>query len=1006
MRLPLLNLIQVVIHMSYFRFALLIFVLAVSANAASAAEPPNHPVFRIETGMHTATITRVATDVLGRSAATVSIDKTLRIWELPSGSLLRTIRPPIGEGSEGELLAVALSPDGRTVACSGATWFNNGLPGIPAEGASIYLFDTASGVMTSRIPGLPDTIRRLTFSPDGKMLAASMGRSTGIRLYSVANQNLLGEDSAFEDRSNSVAFSSTGDRLVASSLDGFIRLYRVTEKGLKLLAKERASGGRQPHTARFSPDGREIAVGFLDSNNVDIVSGQNLALLYSPDTSGVLNPLPCVEWSSDSQTLYAGGQFRKGEHWIIRRWKTGGRSAPEDIPVAGNTIMDIAPLPGDGLLFGSSDPAFGVLSNNGSRTLYVSSTIADYRDMWENFRTTQDGRTVGFGFTQWGKSPSAFSLVDRKLIPGSFNSNLLPPKNMDTALVITGCNNTQTPKLNNKPLKLDAYEVAQSFAIAPDSSSFILGTHMYLRRFDRTGKELWKKSTPGATWALNISGNGAFALAAFGDGTIRWYRYSDGREIVSLFPYPDKKRWIMWTPEGYFDASPGGSDFIGYHLNQGKNREARFITLSYLYDVFYRPDIVQAAIRGDDLSGLTTLSAAEALKAPPPDVMITSLATESKNAREKACYKIVATGGGIGEVRLFQNGKLIRSDGMYRESSSRKADEQIRLTNMNSAAIYNEMRGLKVVMKPDSGIEIKSIKPDPFEECVEFDTIPGENEISIAAFNAQNTVQSFMASQSLKVNRPSEQAHLYILAVGIDKYKAQDSAANLKFAAKDARDFLEKMTNKAATVYPPQFIHVSSLRDAEATKEGILEAVRKLAVRVKPWDSFILFVASHGILENNQYHIITSSFDGTFSKTHMISSNEIIDISKQIKAFSQLFIFDTCHAGGVDSIVSGLYDARMTVLAKKMGLHIYASAGSLQEAIDGYQGNGLYTHTLLKGLENSGDVDKEREGKVTAKKLGVYSKEKTIEISTKLGHPQTPYIINFGRDTELIRTSR
>jgi hypothetical protein len=47
-------------------------------------------------------------------------------------------------------------------------------------------------------------------------------------------------------------------------------------------------------------------------------------------------------------------------------------------------------------------------------------------------------------------------------------------------------------------------------------------------------------------------------------------------------------------------------------------------------------------------------------------------------------------------------------------------------------------------------------------------------------------------------------------------------------------------------------------------------------------------------------------------------------------------------AGGVDNIVSGLYDARMSVLAKKMGLHIYASAGSVQTALDGYQGNGLY----------------------------------------------------------------
>ena len=41
-------------------------------------------------------------------------------------------------------------------------------------------------------------------------------------------------------------------------------------------------------------------------------------------------------------------------------------------------------------------------------------------------------------------------------------------------------------------------------------------------------------------------------------------------------------------------------------------------------------------------------------------------------------------------------------------------------------------------------------------------------------------------------------------------------------------------------------------------------------------------------------------------------------MSKKIKSLNQLLIFDTCHAGGVDWIVSGLYDARMSILARQM----------------------------------------------------------------------------------------
>ena len=112
-------------------------------------------------------------------------------------------------------------------------------------------------------------------------------------------------------------------------------------------------------------------------------------------------------------------------------------------------------------------------------------------------------------------------------------------------------------------------------------------------------------------------------------------------------------------------------------------------------------------------------------------------------------------------------------------------------------------------------------------------------------------------------------------------------------------------------------------------------------------------MAGHGVLLQNQYYMLTSEYDGKVNDNNLISSNEIVEISKKIKSLSQLFIFDTCHAGGVDYIVSGLYDARMSVLAKKkMGLHIYASANSKEAAMDGYQGNGLFTYTLLDGLNN------------------------------------------------------
>ena len=61
--------------------------------ARAAAEPPTEPVLRLETGMHTAPITRIDLDAQERYLVTGSEDKTVRVWDLPTGRLLRVLRP-------------------------------------------------------------------------------------------------------------------------------------------------------------------------------------------------------------------------------------------------------------------------------------------------------------------------------------------------------------------------------------------------------------------------------------------------------------------------------------------------------------------------------------------------------------------------------------------------------------------------------------------------------------------------------------------------------------------------------------------------------------------------------------------------------------------------------------------------------------------------------------------------------------------------------------------------
>ena len=92
-----------------------------AALTALAADPTSVPLLRLETGMHTAMIRRIATDAAGRYAVSASDDKTARVWELATGRLVQVLRPPQDVGDEGKLYAVALSPDGTTVAAAGWT---------------------------------------------------------------------------------------------------------------------------------------------------------------------------------------------------------------------------------------------------------------------------------------------------------------------------------------------------------------------------------------------------------------------------------------------------------------------------------------------------------------------------------------------------------------------------------------------------------------------------------------------------------------------------------------------------------------------------------------------------------------------------------------------------------------------------------------------------------------------------------------------------------------------
>jgi len=412
-----------------------------------------------------------------------------------------------------------------------------------------------------------------------------------MRLYRTQDYTQVASDKEYGDCGIRADFDATG-RLVTTSWDGFIRLY---DRDWRLQAKRKALGGTRPIAAAFSPDGTRIAVGFEDSARVDVLSGQDLSPLYAPDITGVGNgTLHSVCWSADGQWLYAGGNYSVQSTNLIRRWAEGGKGAASNLLAAQNSITHIVPLTAGGVVFGAFEPSFGVLDATGKRRLFQGLTGADFRDNWQGFRIAYDSATVQFSYERAGKSPARFALHDRVLVLQPTEDPVLTlPVTSASGLHITGWKENETPALNGKPLKLWPYERARSVAIAPDHQRFILAANWSLRLFDRQGVEQWRKPVPGYSRTVNIAGNGQVAVATFNDGTLRWYRLRDGKELLAFFPHNDRKRWVLWTPTSYYDASPGAEDLIGWYVNRGRDAAADLFPAARFRSTFFRPDVLE-----------------------------------------------------------------------------------------------------------------------------------------------------------------------------------------------------------------------------------------------------------------------------------------------------------------------------------------------------------------------------------------------------------------------------
>jgi WD40 repeat protein len=941
--------------------------------------------------MHAAPIRRIAVDRAGRWAVTASHDKTARVWNLDTGTLERVLRVPVGEGHDGKLFAASLSPDGALVALGGFT-------GNARGQISLYLFDRSSGRLLQRITGLPNVVNHLAFSADGQLLAAALGGDNGIRVYGAAGPGLWAEvaaDRDYGDSSYSAEFDLNG-RLLTTSHDGKVRLYAAGQRGRLLpLLSRTVSGGNKPFFARFSPNGRRIAVGFDDSTAVALLDGASLDPLAGVDTSTMTNgSLNSVAWSADGRRLFAAGTYDLGDgSRPLVVWPAGG-GLPQRLPLGmSNTVMDLQPLADGRLVYGGGGPTWGMLDRQLRRTrLFFGPPVLDLRhnpggDIGPGgrqlFRLAPDGRWIEFrAVTRTAAGARGrlvrFDLAGRRLLlPGAAAPNGLAPRS--SGLPIAGWSETAAPTLAGQPLPLEANELSLSLAISGDGSHFALGSEWAIRLFRADGSEQWRASTPSVAWLVNLSPDGRFVVAALGDGTIRWYRTraegaaSAGSQALALYVHPDLQRWILWTPEGFYDASSGGATLLGYHLNNGRDAAGTFISSAQLQEKFFRPDLVAKRLGGtSEEEAAIALAAAEvgdvrtSLSAAslPPELRLLGQPKLLPGGEVEITYELIDQGGGIGAVELRIDGAVIEG----------RADP------------------------PVSGINRRRLRPPG-----------GKTRLQLLALS-RGGVASAPVVFDVEGAPSAEQPTLHILAVGITNYRDGALRQGVKFAAGDARAFAETLTSpgRAATarVAPPVL-----LTDDQATGPRIREELTAMASRVQPADVFVLYLAGHGVSNDQGEYVFLPQellYQDKASLRGGLDGPNLRDLLKRIRSTKTVVVLDTCSSGtfrlagppGRSLAEKGAIDR----LARLTGRVVLAAAGDQKMALESPDNQrGIYTSALLRAL--TGQADTNRDGMVGVGEVADFVDGEVQRITLSLfGYLQTPMREMSGQTFPLSRS--